>query len=224
MTSPTLLTLPRELRYEIYSYLTIPKPAAYSSGEAPPSRISHRPPPISLQLACRYLRSRDCDLFLQCGDRSPQPPASLPPHDEEDYEACLPTRRLARKIEVAWIWEVGIGGPLGRCPDYPDVEKVEKTIAGLQYTLDLLDAEAKNIDVLVVDVSDRCGDWIPFDVKKLMLSLFIGMKGKVRYVLGEVQTAEWNELELTMFLEKFTRKLNDEEAWTWGYEEGFKCI
>jgi hypothetical protein len=39
-----------------------------------------------------------------------------------------------------------------------------------------------------------------------------------------VQTAEWNELELTMFLEKFTRKLNDEEAWTWGYEEGFKCI
>ncbi|KAK5168448.1 uncharacterized protein LTR77_007018 [Saxophila tyrrhenica] len=63
MTSPTLLTLPLELRHVIYSFFIHPQPISHPIPSVGITSVSHYPPPLSLLLVNSQITSEVRDYF-----------------------------------------------------------------------------------------------------------------------------------------------------------------
>jgi hypothetical protein len=188
---PSLLTLPRELRFNIYSYLCGREAISYPFHHSPITSITHTPPPVALYLTCRALAAEIQSYFYSLATLRF---VSLPTqwnHPPEHYEACLRALRYAKRVEIVLIWEVKVHHVNA------GVAKLPWSMRGfLEQTVNLLLKEATNLELVILSVRDASDREVGWDFKKGMLTPINGMARKARIALGHVTAEEEREDEL----------------------------
>jgi hypothetical protein len=197
MSHPTLLTLPRELRFVIYSYLTNPEPVSYPFAYSPITSISHRPPPSSLQRTCRFLHGEITSYFYATTTLGFIVRGGPCTYADDKHAAAVRAIRSARRVNVLL-----------------DLDFATSTILeeGLRATVQLLVEEGKRLEVLVVSVRNAREGRVDWDAKARMLQPLGGLEGKVKFMVGEVVTAEDKEEELRTWLGRYLEGLNGDEV------------
>jgi hypothetical protein len=200
MSMSALLTLPRELRFEIYSYLTPSTPLSYPFKHSPISSISHQPPSSALQCVCRFLHTDITAYFYTTATLRFVVQAFQPVYNEEHYAACLRAICLARRVEVVLVWSTDaqhaeVDGEPWSC----------RLQTSLRRTVRLLMDEAECLEVLVVSVRDAGDEW---HVKDSIVAPLGDLVGGVSMVVGEVVAGERQEQEWREWLNNLLGKLN----------------
>jgi hypothetical protein len=203
---PTLITLPRELRLEIYSHLTNPSPLSYPYRHSPISSITHRPPPSALQRTCHLIHSEVTAYFHSTATLRFVAQHFQRVYDDANYAACLRAIRLAKKVEIVLIWNVDAKRATWDEEVWPWNYK-----GFVEHTVGLLVSEGTSLEVLTLSVRDGCNKEVEWGVKERMLAPLEGMAGRVTIVLGEVMVLDDREAELRGWLEKYLRLLNSIE-------------
>jgi hypothetical protein len=188
MSKPTLLTLPRELRFEIFTLLTPSSPISYPYKHSPIASISHQPPPSALQRTCYFLHSEITAFFYATATLRFVVQAFKPVYNDAHYAACLHAVRQARRVEVVLIWSTDA--------QHAELHGEPWSVqfrTSLQRTVELLVEEAKCLEVLVVSVRDASDEQEAWDIKDGIVAPLRDMAGKVRMVAGEVMAGDEQE-------------------------------
>lgn len=205
MSPPTLLTLPRELRDEIYSHLTTPEPTSYPfTFSSPITSISHRPPPSTLQRTCHFLYTEVLSYFYALATLRFVQRAFKSTHDEGiSYGRSLECIRCARKVEIVLVWD------LKKEPVTWDKEEWPWGLNGfLEDLVRLLVEEGKSLDVVMVSVRDTCAEEVGLNVRERMLAPLESLIGRVKLVTGDVSARSCQEDALRDWLGKYVGKWN----------------
>jgi hypothetical protein len=200
---PTLLTLPRELRFEIYAYLTTPSPLSYPYRHSPISSITHTPPPSALQRTCNFLHSEITAYFYGIAMLRFVAQAFQRGYDDADYAACLRAIRLAKKVEIVLIWNVDRQRARWEEEFWPWNMK-----GFVEHTVGLLVREGRCLEVLTVSVRDACDEGVGWDVREKMVAPLKDLMGRAIMVLGDVTAAEEKEDDLREWLGQYLRLVN----------------
>lgn len=183
MTHTSLfLNLPVELRYVIYSLLCDTEPISYPWDWSPVSSIDLRPPPLALQLTCRFLLSEIQTYYYGRAVLRVVSRAVELPLGGLDV-ACRKTVHLAKKVELLLVWDF-------------DDEDVETNLSswGIQGFLsgivELLSEHAEKLELVIMSVRDACEMGVNFSFKKKALECLAVIPTKVRFVIDEVMAAD----------------------------------
>lgn len=192
MTSklPRPLTLPLELRHEIYSHLTAAQPTSYPFPTPFITSVSHRPLSTNLQLTCRALHADLKEYFYATAT------LTFVAHGGplSRWEDCdVQTRdavRCARKVRIRLHWGDGQGG------------KQDKWLEGL---VDVLVRQAAVLEVVELVVSVVGSKW--WVDRERLLEPFGRLRGAVEVRVGEASGEDGEEGELRRWLEGVVREL-----------------
>lgn len=196
----SLLTLPTELRYQIWSYLTSHERIVYPFyPDITITSISHKPPPSTLQGSCRFLYYDINAYFYSIA--TVEISAILFATGHLDNVPAYAMIGQARSVEVNLIWR-------------NDDEEVFQRSVQMELhikAIHLLNDKAKFLKKLVVTVFDIARD-IGLDEKMEMLAPLKEVKEGVTIVVGKVETVWGNNSQCKEMVEKRVRELTARRA------------
>lgn len=207
----SLLTLPTELRHEIYSYLAPRKSGHYLFGQnTNVVCVSHEPPPTALQRACRFL-NHDFNAYFYPIVTIQISPSGSDPFTAQELSVIRRTWNVGFKILWMGISKCWIRPTL---EEWKEERRVDKDWD--LKTLRMLNIEAEGLKKLLVSVvTFRCDEAnLDRNFIQERLEELKEVKGGVVFVVGEVKC--WNGVSVHMStqktLEDYVKKLNAERA------------
>ncbi|KAH7080462.1 hypothetical protein BKA63DRAFT_244298 [Paraphoma chrysanthemicola] len=186
-----LLCLPKELRLEVYDYLSVLEPRSYPFGHSPIASIDRRPPPVALLLSCKALHDEIEDYFFSRATLRFLPPTWSLCNDNN--LASARALRLARRAELFWAWDRNI-----KSVETIPVDQAQSFFidaGGFARTVDLLRNDAIHLNMLILTVQDRCkAHWkIGWSAKLDSLNPLKELPPRVRIVVGEETFSQADE-------------------------------
>jgi hypothetical protein len=200
----SLLTLPRELRFQIYSYLTTPEPISYPFRfSSPITSISHQPPPSALQRTCHLLHSEIRSYFyapatIRCVQKSFKPIQ----HEKNLDDVSLHVIQCAKKVEIVFLWNRNT--KLAHLHERDWQWRFKRWLEELVF---VLLGEGKSLEVVIVSVWEQGSEKAEWDVRTKMLAPLEDLRGRVKIVCGVV-SGWYLADELRGWLEREMEKLN----------------
>jgi hypothetical protein len=200
----SLLILPRELRFQIYSYLTTPEPISFPFGfTSPITSVSRQPPPSALQRTCHFLYSEIQSYFYAVATiRFVQKTFQPAQHDKVPDGASLHMVQCAKKVEIVFQWDCDT--KLAQLHERDWHWRWKRWLEELVF---VLLEEGKSLEVVIVSVREEGDEKAEWDVRKKMLAPLAELRGRAEVVCGEV-TGWFLEDELRGWLGKEVEKLN----------------
>lgn len=198
----SLLSLPTELRHEIYSHL-ISAIGVYSRSRHHflVNYLSHKPPPSALQCACRFLYNDTMVYFYTIAtviSVACIAPETTPSYSFSIYD--LRAIRRARKVEISIYWEKHTKT---RELDPWNRSTYMETLVGW------LEEEAHELDQLTVGMVDS--HWVgpEWHVREVALAPLRLLRGRARFVV--VRQIYRGEEPTRTELQEYLMELNESE-------------
>lgn len=198
------LSLPLEIKYNIYKHLCRNEPVYYPFPNSPITSISHGGPPRPLLLTCRQIAAEAREYYYGLATLRFLSLRSVWIKRETISTVSLAAIQRARKIELMLVWNVTSAGRSA------ELESWLLWMNGWLYQqVKLMDDEGHKLEVVTISLRDAplSAGW---KTKPRLLEPLNLLKGKVRFLVGEIIAAEDVEDSIRDSLEKHIQELNKE--------------
>ncbi|KAF2740010.1 hypothetical protein EJ04DRAFT_263475 [Polyplosphaeria fusca] len=204
-SSPPLLRIPVELRYQIYSLLCKPDVLCYPYPNSPITTISLHAPPRALLLANRQISQEVCAHFYGLATFRLTALDAAPIKREELSVGCLKALGQAKRVELQMCWNLNGNRRLGK-RGWP--WSMDGWVAEM---VELLRDVGKQLLVVVVCVRVGTRTRLPedWDIERTILEPLMGLKGRVRFEVssGVIVHREFSD-DVMRDLGGFVKELN----------------
>jgi hypothetical protein len=210
--SLSLLRLPLEVRYEIYSYFCPADPVSYPFPSSPVNSITHRPPPHIILLVCRQfyeeIRTYYYDVATFKFQASGLALGFLLPLVDRNRNSLTSLRAIhqAKNVEVILVWNAADYSTVSTRGLSNQSQILNEWLSGMT---DLFEAEGHMLECVTISITEISTS-TRWDDITAMLEPLSRLNGKVRFKLGKLIVIDGLEDEIRHTLEEYIKDLNNE--------------